>query len=76
MKLTNKLVIDASRKSQCMWFINHSCDRNCIAEKWNAGGDPRVGITTNRPVKKKEELTFEYEAMAIGDDEVRCLCRA
>lgn len=74
MALTNKLTIDASRKSQITRFLNHSCEPNCIAEKWNAGGEPRVAIIANRSIEKGEELTLDYGTGAIGSSLSLCLC--
>lgn len=74
MTLTSKLVIDASRKSQATRFINHSCDPNAETQKWNAGGEPRVGIFAKRDIRKSEEITFDYGARSLANDTVPCLC--
>lgn len=29
-------------------FINHSCDPNCVTQKWNILGETRVGLFANR----------------------------
>lgn len=74
MTLTRNLVIDASRKSQITRFVNHSCDPNCVTEKWNAGGEPRVAIVALRDISRGEEITFDYGAHSIGLDSAPCLC--
>lgn len=74
MTLTRNLVIDASRKSQITRFVNHSCDPNCVTEKWNAGGEPRVAIVSLRDIPKGEEITFDYGAHSVGLDSAPCLC--
>lgn len=74
MTLTNKLIIDASRKSQATRFLNHSCDPNSETQKWNAGGEPRVGIYAIRDIVKGEELTFDYGARSIEKGSAPCVC--
>lgn len=74
MTLTRNLVIDASRKSQITRFVNHSCEPNCVTEKWNAGGEPRVAIVALRDIPKGEEITFDYGAHSVGLDSAPCLC--
>lgn len=76
MTLTNKLVIDASRKSQFTRYVNHSCEPNSETQKWNAGGEPRVGIFAMRDIPKGEEVTFDYGARSLANDAVPCLCGA
>jgi SET domain/AWS domain len=76
MELTNKLYIDASRVAQITRFINHSCDPNARTQKWNAGGEPRVGIFADRTIRCGEEITFDYGTRFVGakDEPVACLC--
>lgn len=76
MTLTSKLVIDASRKSQFTRYVNHSCEPNSETQKWNAGGEPRVGIYATRDISKGEEITFDYGARSLANDAVPCLCGA
>lgn len=76
MTLTGKLVIDASRKSQFTRFVNHCCEPNAETQKWNAGGEPRVGIFAKRQILKGEEITFDYGASSLDNDSVPCLCGA
>lgn len=75
MTLTNKLVIDASRKSQATRFVNHSCEPNAETQKWNAGGEPRVGIFAAKDIPKGEEITFDYGARSLANDPIPCLCK-
>ena len=76
MTLTSKLVIDASRRSQATRFLNHSCDPNSETQKWNAEGEPRVGIFARRAIKKGEEITFDYGARSLTRYSAKCLCGA
>lgn len=74
MSLTSKLVIDASRKSQATRFLNHSCDPNAETQKWNAEGEPRVGIYAKRIITRGEEITFDYGALSVQEESAPCLC--
>ncbi|HKY92080.1 MAG TPA: SET domain-containing protein-lysine N-methyltransferase [Nevskiaceae bacterium] len=62
--LNDEYVVDANRRGNSARWINHSCDPNCeavIVE--DAGGDPsrdRIFIETIRPVRRGEELTYDY----------------
>lgn len=40
--------------------INHSCEPNCEAMDWVAGGTPQVDLIALRPIKPGEELTVSY----------------
>jgi SET domain/AWS domain len=76
MELTSKLYIDASRQAQITRFINHSCNPNAATQKWNADGEPRIGIFAHRKILAGEEVTFDYGTRFVGDEEdpVKCLC--
>ena len=74
MTLDNTRIIDAGPKGNLARFMNHSCDPNCKTEKWNVGGDIRVGLFSNRIIKKGEELTFNYQFENICKDKQKCFC--
>jgi SET domain/AWS domain len=76
MSLTPKLYIDASRVSQITRFINHSCEPNAETQKWNAGGEPRIGIFAKTLIRKGDEITFDYgvKGVAAQEEAVKCLC--
>lgn len=44
LTLENDKIIDASRKGNLSRFINHSCDPNCVTQKWLVNNETRVGI--------------------------------
>ncbi|XP_076897473.1 histone-lysine N-methyltransferase ASHR3-like [Bidens hawaiensis] len=54
------LNIDAQFKGNESRFINHSCDPNCIMEKWDVNGETRLGIFAAKAIEPKEALTFDY----------------
>jgi hypothetical protein len=76
LSLTGGETIDASKKGNISRFINHSCDPNCITQKWQVNGESRVGIFALRNIKVGEELTFDYQFERFSHKKQRCLCGA
>ena len=58
--------IDATKRGGIGRFANHSCDPNCYVAKWTIGQHVRMGIFSNRAIKKDEELTFNYNVDRYG----------
>ena len=44
ISLEKNLFIDAGRKGNLARFMNHSCEPNCISEKWEVEGLTRIGL--------------------------------
>ncbi|KAJ1951668.1 hypothetical protein EC988_003983, partial [Linderina pennispora] len=61
MSIGNNKIIDATRKGSVARFINHSCGPNCVLQKWMVAGAIRMGIFAERPIKRGEEITFDYK---------------
>ena len=61
MKLSAKELIDPTIKGSIARFINHSCEPNCITQKWNVLGEVVVGIFSIKEIQAGEELTFDYK---------------
>ena len=59
-------MIDAGPKGNLARFMNHSCDPNCIAQKWTVNGDIRVGLFAIKDIAAGTELTFNYGWKAVG----------
>ncbi|KAJ2852584.1 hypothetical protein IWW36_000213 [Coemansia brasiliensis] len=75
MSIGNGKVIDATRKGCIARFINHSCGPNCVLQKWMVGGAIRMGIFAERPIKRGEEITFDYKFERMADSEPQpCYC--
>src|SRR4051794_9811573 len=73
MRLSSKLVIDGSPRSNLARFINHSCQPN--AEALISGR--RVWIWSLKPIEAGEEITIDY-GPEYFDDHIRphgCKCR-
>ncbi|KAJ3053926.1 Histone-Lysine N-Methyltransferase ash1l [Rhizophlyctis rosea] len=66
-------VIDACRKGTEARFANHSCDPNCHIEKWNVGGEFRVGLVATKDIPAGGELTYDYRFESFGPAQ-SCLC--
>lgn len=56
LSLDNGLIIDARLKANMARFANHSCDPNCITQKWNVHGYIRVGIFAHKHIPAGEVL--------------------
>ncbi|CAD8059228.1 unnamed protein product [Paramecium sonneborni] len=76
MKLNNQEVIDPTSKGNLARFINHSCEPNCITEKWNVLGEVCIGIFAIRDINEDEELTFDYQFDVFHTPLTKCLCGA
>lgn len=76
MKLSQKEVIDPTYKGNVARFINHSCDPNCITQKWNVLGEVFVGIFAKKDIYKNQELTFDYKFDVYKTPFLECFCGA
>ncbi|XP_025196702.1 uncharacterized protein LOC112595635 [Melanaphis sacchari] len=77
VQLKHDEIIDATRKGNITRFINHSCEPNCVAEKWNVLGESRMGFFSKQFVRKGEEITFDYSFEIFGDaKQQKCYCGA
>jgi len=74
MLLKGDEVIDATRCGSISRFINHSCDPNCVTQKWTVNGFLRVGFFSLREIEPGEELTFDYQYQRYGEKAQRCFC--
>ncbi|KAG6516343.1 hypothetical protein ZIOFF_026802 [Zingiber officinale] len=72
-EVNHDMVIDATYKGNKSRFINHSCEPNTEMQKWRADGETRVGIFARRNIRKGEEVTYDYQFVQFGADQV-CLC--
>jgi len=79
-RLENDLVIDASEHGNNARFVNHSCDPNCVTQKWYIGNALRAGIFARQDIVANTELTYDYNFLgywhAGGTDPQPCHCGA
>lgn len=54
--------------------MNHSCNPNCVTQKWVIGKKMRIGIFTSRDITAGEELTFDYKFERYGTIAQECYC--
>ncbi|GAB0100213.1 hypothetical protein DMENIID0001_162180 [Sergentomyia squamirostris] len=71
--LHNGLTIDAEHKGNVSRYINHSCDPNCMTQKWTVNGAMRIGIFAIKDIPQGTELSFNYQWENRGSI---CLCDA
>ena len=67
--LSNRTVVDAGVGGNAARFINHSCRPNCYIDIKNGV----IWIRAARPIRKGEELTYDYNT--DGDGLIMCRCR-
>ncbi|GAV77697.1 SET domain-containing protein [Cephalotus follicularis] len=72
-EIRKDFTIDATFKGNSSRFLNHSCDPNCVLEKWQVDGETRVGVFAARSIKVGEQLTYDYRFVQFGP-EVKCYC--
>ncbi len=62
--LNDDYIIDANRRGNDARWINHSCEPNCEAviyeAKTHGTARDRIFIETTRPIRRGEELTYDY----------------
>uniref|UniRef100_A0A183AMX3 Histone-lysine N-methyltransferase n=1 Tax=Echinostoma caproni TaxID=27848 RepID=A0A183AMX3_9TREM len=76
MKLDSQRIIDAGPKGNLSRFMNHSCNPNLNTQKWTVNGDNRIGLFAVRDIAAGEELTFDYNFVALGQERLNCRCGA
>jgi len=74
MSLTKGEFVDATKKGNLGRFCNHSCNPNCVVDKWVVGDKLRMGIFVSREIKAGEELVFNYNVDRYGADPQPCYC--
>ncbi|PRQ37685.1 putative histone-lysine N-methyltransferase transcription regulator SET family [Rosa chinensis] len=74
-EIRKDFTIDATFKGNPSRFLNHSCDPNCVLEKWQVEGETRVGVFAARSIEVGEPLTYDYRFVQFGP-EVKCCCGA
>ena len=76
LALDHDHIIDARLKANQARFANHSCDPNCITQKWTINGEGRVGIFARKHIPAGEELTFNYQLDCLDNKKKKCYCGA
>jgi len=66
-------VVDATMHGSAARFINHSCEPSCFSKVINVEGKKHIVIFAMRPIKRGEELTYDYK-FPIEDVKIPCSC--
>uniref|UniRef100_A0A915DAD3 SET domain-containing protein n=1 Tax=Ditylenchus dipsaci TaxID=166011 RepID=A0A915DAD3_9BILA len=74
MGIGNGAAIDATNQGNLSRFINHSCEPNCVVEKWTVNRETRAGIFARRDILESEEVTIDYAFEGFGIFLQKCLC--
>lgn len=56
--------------------MNHSCEPNCITQKWIVNGDTRIGIFALHDISAGTELVFDYQFQSCSVEKRPCSCAA
>ena len=70
------MMVDATRMGNNARFSNHSCDPNSLVfEVIDSGGVPRMLMKAIKPIKKDEEIVWNYQEHAETEAELLpCMC--
>lgn len=74
MTLKQDEVIDATKRAGIARFFNHSCNPNCVLQKWVVGKQLRIGIFSKKFIAKGQEMCFDYKFERYGAEPQKCLC--
>ena len=77
MKTADDEFIDATAHGNRTRFINHSCNPNCMYERWtDKNGEPKIRITNTRQIAAEEEITINYFQTGAPRKTLPCRCNA
>jgi SET domain len=75
MALDTNIYLDARKKGSVARYINHSCEPNCVVERWKVRGIIRAGIFATKDMSVGEELSFDYQwERKKGRAPTKCYC--
>ncbi|OWZ13613.1 hypothetical protein PHMEG_00013031 [Phytophthora megakarya] len=60
MTITSNEVVDARVFGNVARSANHSCQPNCVVERWDVDGETCCGLFAKRLIENDEEITFDY----------------
>lgn len=77
MALDNDVYIDARKKGGIARYINHSCEPNCMVDRWKVRGVSRACVFAMCDIDAGTELSFDYKwTRKRGRAPTKCHCGA
>eukprot|EP00934_Nitzschia_sp_Nitz4_P008455 Nitzschia sp. Nitz4//scaffold80_size88189//18388//23841//NITZ4_005082-RA/size88189-processed-gene-0.12-mRNA-1//1//CDS//3329558615//8445//frame0 len=77
MALDSDVYLDARKAGGIARYINHSCDPNCVVERWKVRGILRAAVIASRDIPAGTELSFDYQwERKRGRAPTKCHCGA
>jgi hypothetical protein len=77
MALDNNIYLDARRRGGIARYINHSCEPNCVVERWKVRGILRAAVIATKDLEAGTELSFDYQwERKRGRAPTKCHCGA
>lgn len=75
MALDNNVYVDARKRGGIARYINHSCEPNCVVERWKVRGNLRAAVIATRDMPAGTELSFDYQwERKRGRAPTKCHC--
>jgi len=75
MALTNDIYLDARKAGGAARYINHSCNPNCVVERWKVRGIMRAAVIAKKDIPTGTELSFDYQwDRKRGRAPTKCYC--
>jgi Protein kinase domain/SET domain len=77
MALDNNVYLDARKRGGIARYINHSCEPNCVVERWKVRGNLRAAVMATQDMPAGTELSFDYQwERKRGRAPTKCHCGA
>jgi Protein kinase domain/SET domain len=77
MALDNNIYLDARKRGGVARYINHSCEPNCVVERWKVRGNLRASVMATQDIPAGTELSFDYQwERKRGRAPTKCHCGA
>jgi serine/threonine protein kinase len=75
MALDKDVYLDARSKGSLARYINHSCEPNCVVERWKVRGIIRAAVVARKDISEGTELSFDYQwERKRGRAPTKCHC--
>ena len=75
MALDKDIYLDARSKGSLARYINHSCEPNCVVERWKVRGILRAAVIASKDIPANTELSFDYQwERKRGRAPTKCHC--